>query len=349
MLISNFRGSPTILAIVYCESRYVSRALDECDHINACMQKKETAKLKIFIPKILEDNFENFILKDNLKMNEASISFDDSRSVTLNEKIKQSLNPLSLSMSNLSVSQSGLIRSIRPRSESLASTDNCPHNAPLTSLTPASPGAWDRESGQHERYTPHTNFPTHSFFNNLGDVFIFLILPDINELNIVIDGGEVTQFTQLMFVICLAILAVISALIGDSNSPMPPPVGGILDTPIVTFLSRTPVDLSLWIDFNVYLCTLASSIAIRARSAGGLLHQHAPPTRPDSNLLNHDKLTREVIDIVFVNQLIASLTPQMLISCSDLFIYLLIQVLSWTCLTKYHLIPINQDSSEKTT
>ena len=35
---------------------------------------------------------------------------------------------------------------------------------------------------------------------------------------------------------------------GDSKSPMPPPVGGILDTPIVTFHSRIPEDLSLRID-----------------------------------------------------------------------------------------------------
>ena len=247
-------------------------------------------------------------------------------------------------MSNLSVSQSGLICSIAPRSESLTSTDNCPHNAALTSLTPASPGARDRESGQHERQAP----PINLLLNDLGNMFV-LTLPDINELYLVIDKGGAALCTQLMLVIGVAILAVISALIGDSNSPMPPPVGGILDTPIVTFLSRIPVDLSLWIDINVNLCTLASSIAIRARCAGGLLQQHAPPSRPDSNPLNHDKLPGEVIDIVFVNQLITSLTPLMLISCSDLFIFKLIQVLSWTCLTKYHLIQVYQDPSEKTT
>ena len=301
------------------------------------MQKKETAKMKTFIPKILEDNFERFGLKVKMKINENLISFDDNRSVTLNEEFKQSLIPLSLSVSNPSVSQSGLIHSIRAaRSESLTSAYNCPHNAAMTSLTPAPPCAWDRESCQHERHRSHSDFLSTTILlvsGEIGVLFFNMILTDIDELYVVI--GMVTN---------LACMAVISALIGDSNSPMPPPVGGILDTPIATFLSRIPVALSLWI--NHHLCTLACSLTIRAGCAGGLLHQNQPPPRPDSNPLNHDKLSREVIDIVFVNQLITSLTPRMLISFSDLFIYLLIQVY-WIC-TKYHLSQVYKDSSEKT-
>ena len=312
-----------------------------------------------------ENNFEGVYSENVLTMmNESMVKINpfemklsiESQVYCENEKIDCSLsvkflNPLSVS--NYWVGRVS-VTSMTARSESVLSADNCPINTPLTSpVTPPCLGIG--ESSQHQGWG--TPYPCHTDLGLLEATLSHsLLCRDVASVGIhsefPIIGPRHSHTHPINNVLAnvdpLDIKGVINTLIGDSNSPMPSPVGGILDTPIVTFLSRIPVDLSLWININVNLCTLASSIAIRARCAGGLLQQHTPPSRPDSNPLNHDKLPGEVIDIVFEDQLITSLTPLMLISCSDLFIFKLIQVLSWTCLTKYHLIQICQDSSEKT-
>ena len=97
---------------------------------------------------------------------------------------------------------------------------------------------------------------------------------------------------------------------GDSNSPMPSPVGGILDTPIVTFHSRIPEDLSLRIDDTLYSRD-DTFLTLSARCPGPRLQIDEAPFWTNSNWLRFLSHGRRRVKTPVIDKLILTklLTP----------------------------------------
>ena len=253
-----------------------------------------------------------------------------------NEKIDCSLsvkflNPLSVS--NYWVGRVS-VTSMTARSESVLSADNCPINTPLTSpVTPPCPGIG--ESSQHQGWG--TPCPCHTDLG-LAEAAILhsLLCRDVASVGIHSEfpniGYRHSHTHSINHVLAnvdpLDIKGVINTLIGDSNSPMPSPVGGILDTPCATFRSRIPVGLSLWIVYNIEhmltelngLSGLSDLILLSARGPRHWVNLESAAPGADSKLLrllspHHGERQEQidVIDTLFVIELICLLTPLPLI------------------------------------
>ena len=264
----------------------------------------------------------------NMKMN---ISIEN-QVYCENEKIDclmsvKFLNPLSVS--NWWVGRVSVTSLMAAWSKSILSADNCPINTPLTpSLTSPSPGIG--ESSQHQgQGTPclyHTSLLevtwSHSLLSrDVASVGIHSEFPIIgprhshtHPINYIFTNVDPFDIEVVKGV----------TLIGDSNSPMPPPVGGILDTPCATFHSRIPVDLSLWIvnheSMFIELNGRGLIILLSARSPRYWVNLERATAGTYSKLLrflfpHHGERQEQidVIDTLFVIELICLLTPLPLI------------------------------------
>ena len=317
MFYSNFRGSPH-LARVYTKPQHVSCAIDTCVHENS-MQKKEEEKISSMN-----------VFKSLFRKHEFKIHFNYKKAIKIDVSFKIKIisgNCLTKSLVILSLRAAG--------SQPVMGADNCPPDTSETSVSNTPPRGRHGNPSQHPGWGWGSQPCLHTI--------IYLLIGDIDDLNDLNDlvvvlavlrtgsqspyisiGGDVSVLGGLGgFGHAPAIITIISvcrvigglggfghapiSLIGDSNSPMPSPVGGILDTPIVTFLSRIPVDLSLWInDYDlVTLSTWSTGLRVNADSAA---------VRTNPNWFNHsDKrhaldLT-DVIDKLFGYQLISLLSP----------------------------------------
>ena len=343
MLICGFRGSPIKLAKVYCKSQHVSCALVQCDHVRICMHKNEINKieeeefyLKIetrsrsclsqnFIPKKENNKIEKFgkskskLIKFGkcLRTNERT----NSQAVSVNSHdVIYGIISLNRSISNWSVSLV-LIRLlvVLTRSESVSGTDNGPSDTLLTSQSDAPPCARTRESQQHLRWGSQpclwcdllclTTGLLTGLLTGLGCLGIPIICSwaDIACVGLGCFGSAHSNI-PISWVAHTTVL-LDTAYSGDSNSPMPSLVGGILDTPIVTFHSRILKVLSLRISsYNTGLAVSAGSPGLR------VYVDHSAP-RSHSEIFNHDELSTEVvIDRLLAHELTCPIQIEMAIS-----------------------------------
>ena len=312
MLISIFRGSPH-LASVYCQSRHVCCALDTSVHEECMLKKEEMKNSKTNI-------FKSLFRKRKFKVRKRKLSNVNNPHQAL-LKIISSIVSLKLLVCLVILLLGGA------GSQPVAGADNCPLDTPET-LISDTPPSWRCENPcQHPGWGWGSQPYLHTINLLIGDIDDLVLVvvrtrsqsPYVSicgDDDVVIGGlggcGHVPTInaTDSLWVIIGGLGGLGHAptsLIGDSNSPMPSPVGGILDTPIVTFLSRIPVDLSLWInDYDlVTLSTWSTGLRVNADSAA---------VRTNPNWFNHsDKrhaldLT-DVIDKLFGYQLISLLSP----------------------------------------
>ena len=122
------------------------------------------------------------------------------------------------------------------------------------------------------------------------------------------------------------ILTLTISVIGDSNSPRQSPVGGILDTPIVTFHSRIPEDLSLRID-KTWCSRDDTFLTLSAGCSGPRLQIYEAPLGTNSDmlgLLSHD--WRRVKTLVIDKLILTKLMSPMWFKYPFLSLFLHIQV-----------------------
>ena len=341
MIISNmlfycFRGSPIRPARVYCKSRPVCCALALCDHIS-CMLKKENKEkfslkkedkepflIKIrttsnlvqnFIPKIEKvkvakfGNFGSKLIKFGKCLGTNERTNSQSMSVNSHDNINGIIS-LNRSESNWSISPVFIrLLSVLTRSEIISRTNDSPSDTSLTAQSDTPPSAGTRESQQHPRWGSqprlrwgHTSLaislPLCSSTSHALNTSFPLVPECLGISNC--SWGYISAGSALMVSVTYS---------GDSNSPMPSPVGGILDTPIVTFLSRIPEDLSLWIS------SATTSLAVSARRPGLRVDVEHSALWSHSEIFHHDELSTEVvIDRLFVHELTCLKQIEMFIS-----------------------------------
>ena len=330
MFISIFRGSPH-LASVYCQSRHVSCALDTSVH-EECMLKKEEVKIssmKIFKSLFRKRKFKVQILSRVKIQHQACLKI------------------ISLIISFISVC------SVIPLlwvagSQPVTGADNCPLDTSETLVSNTLPTWWCDNPGQHPGWGWGSQPYLHTIvisslmgdINNLDDLDDLVLVvgrtgsqaPSISILGdgVVLGGlggfGRVPTSIITMDSVWVVIGGLgglghaLISLIGGSNSPMPSPVGGILDTPIVTFHSRIPEDLSLRISStNTGLTVSAGCPGLRV-----YVDQSAPWSH--SEILYHDELSTEVVtDRLLAHELTCLIQIEMFIF-DHAMLFLLCQV-----------------------
>ena len=308
MLFYCFRGSPIKLARVYCKSQHVCCALVPCDHKGICMHKKENKEkflfkirstsslVQNFIPKIEKGKVAKFrnlgskLIKFGKCLGTNERTNSHSVSVNSHDNINGIIS-LNRSESNWSISPVfiGLL-SVLTRSEMISRTNDSPFDTSLTAQSDTPPSAGTRESQHHPRWGSQPRLRWGHISLAIGlSLGYTACLTLTTSLPLGQECLGISNYSWVGYISSGSALLLYVTYSGDSNLPMPSPVGGILDTPIVTSLSRIPEDLSLWIT------SAATSLAISARCPGLRADVEHSALRSHSEILHHDELSTEVV------------------------------------------------------